>query len=149
MPESRNAMTENMSLTEERVISLVRNALLVAGHEMGATGDHWPVIKSTIHGLMKDWEELKIERNVYAEMREHIYAQLDEMDRALLTYSEEVQAHTGPKLKELREIYDACFEAANDDANILPDEELPVHVKRTREIILTLEGDDGTADITR
>ena len=41
------------------MVSLVRNALLVAGHEMGANGDHWPVIKSTIHSIMKDWEDLK------------------------------------------------------------------------------------------
>ena len=67
-------------MPEEQMVHLVRNALLVAGHEMGKDGDHWPVVKSTIHSLMKDWEDLKVERNVHAELKKHVYAQLDEME---------------------------------------------------------------------
>ena len=57
-------------MTEEKMVTLVRNALLAAGHEMGKNGDHWPVIKSTIEKVMKDWENLKIERDITAELKE-------------------------------------------------------------------------------
>ena len=132
-------MTTMMRITEDQLVGLVRNALLVAGTEMGEAGDHWPVIKSTIYSIMKDWEDLKIERNVKAEMRTHIYADLDELDRLLRTCSEEAQAHSAPKLKKVREIYDAYFDDV-DPANVSIDEnDIPVHVKRAQAIIQTLE----------
>jgi hypothetical protein len=133
MPETE------MHLTEEQMMSLVRNALLVAGHEMGETGDHWPVINSTIHSVMKDWEDLKIERNVHAEMRKHVYEQLDEMDRVLLTCPEDLQADTASKLKGLREIYDAYFEKVHARNLSIEEEDIPAHVKRAQAIIRTLE----------
>jgi len=129
-------------ITEEQMVMLVRNALLVAGHEMGVDGDHWPVIKSTIHSIMKDWENLKIERNVQAEMRLHIYDQLDEMDQILVTCSAEVQADTGPKLKQLREIYDAYFDTVDAENLAVDENKIPAHVKRAQAIIMTLEDDD-------
>ncbi len=58
--------------TETQMVGLVRNALLVAGQEMGADGDHWPVINSTIHSIAKDWENLQIERNVHTELKTHL-----------------------------------------------------------------------------
>ena len=126
-------------ITEEQMVSLVRNALLIAGQEMGADGDHWPVVKSTVHSIMKDWEELKVKRNVHAEMRTQIYAQLDDMDRILLTCSAEAQEDSAPKMKEIREIYDAYFEEIDRKNLSVDPEDLPPHVKRAEAIIKTLE----------
>jgi len=52
-------VTTTKPMPEEQMVHLMRNALLVAGHEMGADGDHWPVVKATIHSLMKDWEDFE------------------------------------------------------------------------------------------
>jgi hypothetical protein len=130
------------TMNEEQVVHMMRNAILVAGQEMGEgdEGDHWPVIKDTVHKIMKDWEDLKIERDVRAEMKKHIYARLDEMDKLLATSSEADRINDAPKLKEIREIYDAYFQPLDMSQITLSDEDTPIHIKRAKELILSLEG---------
>lgn len=127
--------------SEEQMVQIVRNALLVAGQEMG-DGDQWPVIKDTIYKLAKDYEDLKIERNVHAELKTHIYAQLAEMDRILFTRPEEERIAFAPKLKALREVYDAYFTPTDESQLTLSDEETPDHIKRAEHLILSLENDN-------
>lgn len=131
------------TLTEARMVDLARNALLVAGTEMGTTGDHWPVINATIHSIMKDWEDLQTERAVHAEMKKHLYAQLDAMDRLLPTCAPEVQAEVAPQLRELRAIYDAFFAEADETKLTFDPADVPMHVKRAQAIIRTLEEEDA------
>ena len=126
-------------MSGEQMVHLVRNALLVAGHEMGDEGDHWPVVKATIHSLMKDWEDLKVERNVDAELQKHLYAQLKEMEAGLDECTPEMRAQLAPKIAELRDVCDAYFSDIADDALILDDERQPPHIKRMETIISTLE----------
>ncbi len=130
-------------MTEEQMVGLVRNALVVAGMEMGGPeGDHWPVVKDTIYNVMKDWEELKVERNVQAEMRVHLYAELDRMDTVLAACPDDVRADAGPKLKQLREVCDAHFAKVEANDIYIDDEQMPAHVKRAETIIKTLEADN-------
>jgi hypothetical protein len=129
------------AMNEEQMVHLVRNALLVAGQEMG-DGDQWPVVKDTIHRVMKDWEYLKIERNVQSELKKHVYEQLNEMDRIYMTCTEAERAEVLPKLRELREIYDAYFAQPDLNHVSINDEEAPIHIKRAEHLILSLEGDD-------
>ncbi len=129
-------------LSEAQMVQLVQNALVVAGDEMGASGDHWPVINSTIRDIMQDWEELQVERAVHEEMKKHLYTQLDEMDRVLPVCTAAVIAEVGPKLKELREIYDAYFTAIDENGLYFGDMDMPMHVKRAEAIIQTLEQQD-------
>jgi hypothetical protein len=146
-------MTEEIQETESYVMSeadikkLVRNALMVAGQEMGAEGDHWPVIKNTITAIMRDWEELDAERRYQAEMKKHLYGQLHEMEEIMRTCTPEVQAIVAPRLAELREVYDAFYE---DTGEVLIDltqedeeeEDKPLHVRRAEAIIQTMEEDN-------
>lgn len=127
---------------EARMVGLVRNALLVAGHEMGDEGDHWPVIKSTIKEIDKDYEDLQIERSVHAEMKKHLYKQLEKMEAELEHLPTETKTEAAPKLIELREIYDAFFSEADETKLIANTDEEPMHIKRARAIIATLEADD-------
>ncbi|MGB9153579.1 MAG: hypothetical protein WCD70_10890 [Alphaproteobacteria bacterium] len=130
-------MTANAK-TEEQMVHLVRNALLVAGQEMG-NGDQWPVIKDTVYRVMKDWENLKVERNVQSELKKHVYEQLNEMDRIYMTCTPEERAEAGPLLKQLREIYDAYFAPVDNSQLTLSDEDTPIHVKRAEHLISSLE----------
>ncbi|MDE1902041.1 MAG: hypothetical protein KGI37_10420 [Alphaproteobacteria bacterium] len=130
---------------EEQMVHLVRNALLVAGQEMdgdGHKGDQWPVIKSTIHAIMKDWEDLKIERNVDAELKVHLYEQIKEMEAGFPDCTPAARAVLEPKIKELREICDAYFADLNKDAVFYDEEAAPEHVKRMKAIVSTLEGEN-------
>jgi len=134
---------KSREISEEQMIALVRNALIVAGVEMGPDGDHWPVIKSTINSIMQDWEDLKIERAVHAEMKKHIYEHLERMEKILPNCAPDVQADVAPKLKELREIYDAYFTDVREDALYLEDADVPMHVRRAEAILDTLEFEDA------
>ncbi len=126
-------------LSEDQMMHLVRNTLLVAGDEMGADGDHWPVIKSTILELMKEWEQLKVERNVHAEMKMHLGYTLAEMEKALDECPEELRDEMKSGVKELREVYEAYFSAIDGNALAGEDVEMPIHVKRAEAIIDTFE----------
>lgn len=141
--------TTTFTMTESEMQTLVRNALMVAGQEMGETGDHWPVIKQTITDVMRDWEQLRIEREVHAEMKRHLYQQLAAMDQVLLTCPAEEQKELAPRLAELRDVYDAFFTSVENEDVILNDNELyladiekPRHVRRAEAIIETLQEDD-------
>lgn len=129
-------------MPEEQAVALVRNALLVAGMEMGAEGDHWPAIKSTIHSVVKDWEDLKTERNVDAELKKHLYKHLSEMEAGIAQCDAKVRAEVAPLLSQLREIYDAYFSDAADEAVMVYENEEPVHLQRARIILDTLEDED-------
>lgn len=144
---------ETYTMTEAQMKKLARNALMVAGHEMGEKGDHWPVIKNTITDIMMDWEKLETERNVQAEMKIHLYAQLEEMEGKLKDCTEEERKAAAPLLSELREIYEAFFTQAaveelyltdseDDNELFLEQMEKPAHVKRAEAILDTLMEDD-------
>jgi hypothetical protein len=129
-------------MPEEQAVSLVRNALLVAGMEMGADGDHWPVIKSTIHSVVKDWEDLKIERDVSAELKEHIGAVLNDMEASLVDCPAHALHEAQSILKELRDLYDARFSLTDTSLIVVCDAEIPIHVQRTRNILKSLEDEN-------
>lgn len=94
----------------DRSVHLARNALLVAGIEMGKEGDHWPVIKANIHALMKDYENLKIELAVQEQMREHLGQKIKEFEALLARSDETFRTAMSPHVNKMREIYEAMFE---------------------------------------
>jgi len=129
-------------MTEAQKVRLVRNSLLVAGHEMGAEGDHWPVIKSTIQSIEKDWENLQTERNVYAEMRTHIGKALADLEKALPLCPVDVRPQMNKMMEELWELYEAQFSRVDESSITVSEGEMPVYIKRAKTIIKTLGADD-------
>ena len=128
------------AMSEDRMVDLVRNALLVAGHEMGEEGDHWPVVKSTIHSIMKDWEDLKIERNVSAELRAYLDHIIGNAENNLHLCPDHQRSEAEKIVKEMRDIYHACFEEVTEQTMyVICDADVPIHVMRMQEIISTLE----------
>lgn len=127
---------------EARMLNLMRNALIVAGDEMGKTGDHWPVIKTTIYQIANDYEQVKINRDVDAEMKIHLYHELETMESHLPDCNEDIRPKVAAELKQLREIFDAYFAPYDERAIPINEDELPPHILRAREIISTLEEDN-------
>lgn len=133
--------TRTKELQEGQKLNILRNALLVAGAEMGDEGDHWPVIHATIHKIMKDWEDVKLERAADLELKKHVYEHLDAMEKELPNCTPEAQADLEPRIRQLREISDAYFSAT--DGKLMTNlEDEPLYLKRARTILATLEGDD-------
>jgi hypothetical protein len=129
-------MTES---AEEKMVELACNALTVAGQEMGE-GDHWPVIEATVQKIKDDWEEFKIERAVDAELKTHLYQQLEIMERGLKECTVGMRIQLAPKFKQLRELYDAYF---TDTGTVqLSKDEIPMHIKRARVIVNSLETEE-------
>ncbi len=136
-------MKDVVRVTEEQAVRMLSNALVLAGREMGDGGDHWPVIKSAIRDLNADWEKLKIERAVHAEMQEHLYAALAEMESRARGCDAATKAEVMPKLRELREIYDAFFSPVPLASPVAAanDEETPNYVKRIENMMEIFEGE--------
>lgn len=128
---------------EALMMKVMRNALIVAGGEMGKTGDHWPVVKATIYQIAKDYEQVKINRAVDAEMKIHLYHELEEMERHLPECADDIRPKVTAELKGLREVFDAYFTPYDESKIAIREDELPPHVLRAREIISTLEEDDA------
>lgn len=122
-------------LRETDMKNLIRNALMVAGHEMGDEGDHWPVVKNTITDVMRDWEELEIERAIHAELKHQMTRYLDDMMEVLKTCKPSVQKEAAPYIRELRDIYDAAFSNPEEEILDLAEEEKPMHIKRAEAMI--------------
>ena len=131
--------SNEIEMSEQQAVNLVRNSLLVAGAEMGKDGDHWPVIKSTVHELMKDYEHLKVERNVDAELKIQLYSQLEIMERGVADCTPDVRPGLVSKLKELRDLFDSYFSAVDLKAAPIQENEIPAYLKRARIIVDTLE----------
>ena len=134
--------TQATGMTEDQMVHVVRNALLVAGQEMGADGDHMPLVKATIHDIMQDWQQVQVNRAVDAELKTHLYAQLDIMEKEVPHCAPEAQADITAKLKEIRGIYDAYFAPVSTPVTFTNEAEIPPHIRRAEAILATLEVDD-------
>lgn len=103
-------------VVNDHTVHLARNALLVAGLEMGKEGDHWPVIKANIHALMHDYENLKIELAVQEQLREHLGQRLKEFEELLARSDDTFRTAMAPHVNKMREIYDAMFAPVGADS---------------------------------
>lgn len=111
------------SMIDEELVHLARNALFVAGVEMGPEGDHWPVIKANIKALMEDYEQLKLQSAAQEELRLHLGDIVSRYESGLEECSPGIREKLAPQIKKLREIYDAMFEPVNPENEVtLPDE---------------------------
>lgn len=94
---------------DDKMVHLARNAMLVAGMEMGKEGDHWPVIKANIHTLMRDYENLKIELAVQEQLKEHVGKIIGEYEKFLLTCDDATRQKVEPHVRKMRDVHDAMF----------------------------------------
>ena len=63
------------------------------------------------------------------------------MERILAICSEEDRKDATPKLKQLREVYDAYFAPIDESQLTLSEEDTPLHIKRAERLLLSLEDD--------
>ncbi|HUY67964.1 MAG TPA: hypothetical protein VMV79_01520 [Alphaproteobacteria bacterium] len=130
-------------MTEEQAVNLIRNSLLVAGQEMGAEGDHWPVIKATVLDLMKDRENSHIEQNVLEEVQRQYEILIHELEALCGEAPDPAKKEIRATVVALREICKASFTPVDDKNIPISAADLPVYLKRAKSIIDTLEDTDN------
>jgi hypothetical protein len=130
-------------MTEGQAVNLVRNALLAAGHEMGEGGDHWPVIKATIQSIMKDYEDWQIEQNVFAEVKKHYRAMINELEVLSKNCPAESKAKVEELVTNLLDLHNACFTPMERKHLHISEKDFAPHLRRADAIIKTLEDDNG------
>jgi hypothetical protein len=84
-------------------------------------------------------EELKVEEAVDAEMKTHLYQQLEVMEHDLAKVDPEKRSKVATTLRKLRDVYDAYFTQCDYIPEIAEDFQYPIHVKRAAVILATLE----------
>lgn len=130
------------TMSEDQMVDIVRNALLVAGHEMGSEGDHWPVINDTVLKIMKDLEGAKIEQNVFQEVKKNYEIMLQQMIALRDRSTEEEKGELEATITELRALYRACFDEVQNEFVHLDESHYPDHIKRADAILETLDEED-------
>jgi hypothetical protein len=92
---------------------------------------------------MKDLEDLKVERNVFAEVKKYYATMIEELVAIRNGSAEEIKGDMDDTIVELRAIYRACFDEVAEDDLYLSEEEVPEHIHRAAAILETLEEDDN------
>ncbi|QQR69347.1 MAG: hypothetical protein IPI58_01295 [Alphaproteobacteria bacterium] len=94
---------------EQALVQAACNAVILAGQEMGADGDHWPLIKATLHGMIEDYRDLRIERAVSKEMEDHLGTLINDYESLLNLCPRELAEQIAPMIAQMREVYEARF----------------------------------------
>ncbi len=95
---------------EEVYVRVAKNALLIAGHEMGRDGDHWPAIKAAIYGITREFEALTVEEDVSAELETHLQELINRYATVMENAPVALQKELRPIIDEMQEVYNARFE---------------------------------------
>ena len=126
------------AMSEDQMVHLLRNALLVAGHEMSDNGDQMPVVNATIHDLTRNWEDTKAKRNALDEVKKYYETMIEDLVAIRNRSALEVRGEMDDTIIELRTIYRACFDEIAHDDIYLSDENMPEHLQRAAAILDTL-----------
>lgn len=67
-------------MNDETLLRTVKNSLMIAGHEMGPVGDHWPAIHAVSKGVDEEFDRLHKNEAVIGEMEFHIASALRDVE---------------------------------------------------------------------
>jgi hypothetical protein len=67
-------------MDDDTLLRTLKNGVMIAGHEMGPVGDHWPAIHAISKGLDEEFDELHKDEAVLGEYELHLANALREME---------------------------------------------------------------------
>ncbi|MBI3419646.1 MAG: hypothetical protein HY053_05900 [Proteobacteria bacterium] len=108
-------------MDDETLLKTMKNGLMIAGHEMGPVGDHWPALNSISQGLDEEFKRYHCDQAVVGEMEFHLAQAFHELEEIAAVSSAEDQAKIKDILKEMWERYYAVLEPV--DPKLEPDPE--------------------------
>src|SRR5262245_37553194 len=97
-------------MDDETLLKTMKNGLMIAGHEMGPVGDHWPALNAISAGLEDEFEEMERDRAVIGEMEFHFAEIIREVEEIAGKLSPEGKAILLEAAKELWDDYYAALE---------------------------------------
>ncbi|NDE90313.1 MAG: hypothetical protein EB059_04130 [Alphaproteobacteria bacterium] len=98
-------------MDDETLLQTVKNGLMVAGHEMGPVGDHWPAIHAISKGLEKEFAECDRDQAVVGELEFHIATIFRDLEEAAEQCSPKEKKEIQKMMKGLWDHYYAIFES--------------------------------------
>lgn len=109
-------------MNDETLLRTVKNSLMIAGHEMGPVGDHWPAINAIIKGVDKEFEHMYRNEAVVGELEFHIANSIRQIEEAAATApkgkKEEIEAFA----QDMWQRYYAIFEPVESKFKPSPEE---------------------------
>lgn len=59
-------------MDDETLLRTLKNGVMIAGHEMGPVGDHWPAIHAITKGLEEEFFQIETDEAVLGELEFHL-----------------------------------------------------------------------------
>ncbi|HVY13282.1 MAG TPA: hypothetical protein VHB73_06945 [Alphaproteobacteria bacterium] len=97
-------------MNDETLLKAMKNGLMVAGHEMGPVGDHWPAIHALSNGLDKEFEQADRNEAVVGELEFHLAEAFREIEDIAHECGPQEKAQILAMLNEMWERYYAILE---------------------------------------
>jgi hypothetical protein len=110
---------------------------------MRPDGDHWPVIKATATSIMKDYEDWKIEHNVLDEVKTHFQSMIRELQALRDESPAKVRKEIDGTIISMLELYNASFSPVHEHDMYIDENNMPLHMKRAKNIVKLLEDGDA------
>jgi flagellar biosynthesis/type III secretory pathway protein FliH len=106
-------------MDDTTLLRTMKNGLMIAGHEMGPVGDHWPAIQAVSKGLEEEFEHHHRNQAVLGELEFHLAEIFHEAEEIAAEANPEDKAQIMAFVKEMWERYYAILEPV--DAKMEPD----------------------------
>lgn len=101
------------------LLKTLKNGVVIAGHEMGPVGDHWPAIHAISKGLDEEFESLHRNEAVLGELEFHMATAFRLFEEAAEHCTPEVKKEIMTTMKTMWDNYYAIFEPI--DSKFQPD----------------------------
>lgn len=133
-------------MEDRTLLQTVQNGLMIAGHEMGSSGDHWPAIHAIASGLEEEFAAMHRNEAVVGELEFHIADLLRQMEETAKQAPTAEQPALHQFLQEAWSRYYAVLEpvaaAHEPHAEDLVEDDDPrfIHMQAAAQIISNLSG---------
>lgn len=97
-------------MNDETLLKTIQNSLMIAGHEMGPVGDHWPALNAISKGVEEEFEEADRDAAVVGELEFHFADLLREMEEIAKEASPPERKKIMKQIQDLWSEYYAVFE---------------------------------------
>lgn len=135
-------------MNDDTLLQTVKNSLMIAGHEMGPVGDHWPAIHTVVKGVEKEFDAMHRNEAVVGELEFHIADALRQVEEAAAAASPEMKPQIEAFAREMWERYYAIFEPVEKKFRPSPEDLLGEDlspIKHMRAAMNIIEGMGGRA----